>query len=60
MIRCLIITLLFSSTILLNACNTVTGTVEGVGGGVVRDIKTIHHYSTCIFTDTKCGDLDLK
>ena len=60
MIRYLIIALLFSSTILLNACNTVTGTVEGVAGGIVRDVKTIHHYSTCMFTDTKCGDLDLK
>ena len=46
--------------IALNACNTVTGTVEGVAGGVVRDVKTIHHYSTCIFTDAQCGDLDLK
>ena len=60
MIRDLIIILLLSSAILLNACNTVTGTVEGTSRGVVRDIKTIYHYSTCIFTDTHCGDLDLK
>ena len=46
--------------IFLNACNTVTGTVEGTGIGIIKDVKTIHHYSTCIFTDTQCGDLDLK
>ncbi len=46
--------------IFLNACNTVTGTVEGTALGVVKDVKTIHHYSTCIFTDAQCGDLDLK
>ena len=44
----------------LSACNTVTGTIEGTALGVVKDVKTIHHYSTCIFTDTECGDLDLK
>ena len=60
MIRNLIIASMFALLILLNACNTVTGTVEGVAGGVVRDVKTIHHYSTCIFTDVQCGDLDLK
>ena len=60
MIRYLIIALLFSSTILLNACNTVTGTVEGTVLGIYNDVKTIHHYSTCVFTDTECGDLDLK
>ena len=60
MIRDLIIILLLSSAILLNACNTVTGTVEGTALGVVKDVKTIHHYSTCIFTDTECGDLNLK
>ena len=46
--------------IFLNACNTVTGTVEGTGRGIIKDIKTIHHYGTCIFTDAQCGDLDLK
>ena len=54
-----LILLLFSFNI-LNHCNTVTGTVEGTALGVVKDVKTIHHYSTCIFTDTECGDLDLK
>ena len=44
----------------LIACNTVTGTVEGTSRGIIKDVKTIHHYSTCIFTDTQCGDLDLK
>ena len=44
----------------LNACNTVTGTIEGSTRGIVRDTKTIYHYSTCIFTDIRCGDLDLK
>lgn len=60
MIRAILVLMLFLSTILLNSCNTVTGTVEGVGGGIVRDVKTIHHYSTCVFTKVQCGDLDLK
>ena len=46
--------------ITLNQCNTVTGTVEGTALGVVKDVKTIHHYSTCVFTNTECGDLNLK
>tara|TARA_Y100000996_G_C22143388_1_gene487222 strand:- start:29 stop:184 length:156 start_codon:yes stop_codon:yes gene_type:complete len=45
---------------LLSACNTVTGTVEGTALGVIKDVKTITHYSTCVFTDTECGDLNLK
>jgi len=45
--------------IILSNCNTVTGTVEGTVRGVAKDAKTIHHYSTCIFTNTQCGDLDL-
>ena len=44
---------------LLSGCNTVTGTVEGTTRGVVKDVKTIHHYSTCVFTKKQCGDLDL-
>ena len=60
MIRYLIISSLFVLLIFLNACNTVTGTVEGTGRGIIKDVKTFHHYSTCIFTDTQCGDLDLK
>ena len=60
MIRNLIIVSLFTLLILLNACNTITGTIEGTTRGVVRDVRTIHHYTTCIFTDTQCGDLDLK
>ena len=42
-----------------NQCNTITGTVEGTAIGVVKDVKTFHHYSTCIFKKTDCGDLDL-
>ena len=60
MIRNLLISCLLVSLIFLNACNTVTGTVEGTGRGIVKDVKTVHHYSTCIFTDTECGDLNLK
>tara|TARA_B100001175_G_scaffold281939_1_gene260662 strand:- start:706 stop:891 length:186 start_codon:yes stop_codon:yes gene_type:complete len=60
MIRNLIISCLFIFLIFLNACNTVTGTVEGTGRGIVKDAKTLHHYSTCIFTGAQCGDLDLK
>ena len=43
----------------LSNCNTVTGTVEGTVRVVYKDIKTTHHYSTCIFTKAQCGDLDL-
>ena len=44
---------------ILNNCNTVTGTVEGTVRGVYKDIKTTHHYSTCIFTKAQCGNLIL-
>ena len=44
----------------LNQCNTITGSLEGTALGVVKDAQTIHHYSTCVFTDTECGDLNLK
>ena len=50
---------MFMTLLLVSACNTVTGTVEGTTRGIIRDTKTITHYSTCIFTDTICGDLDL-
>ena len=52
--------LFITTPIFLTNCNTVTGTVEGTVRGVVKDIKTTHHYSTCIFTKTQCGDLDLE
>ena len=60
MIRNLKIFCLFLIFVFFNACNTITGTVEGTGRGIVKDAKTVHHYSTCIFTDAQCGDLDLK
>ena len=60
MIRYLTISSLFVILILLNACNTVTGTVEGTSRGIINDVKTFHHYGTCIFSDTQCGDLNLK
>ena len=41
------------------SCNTVTGTIEGTALGVVKDIKSTYHYSTCVFTKVTCGDLDL-
>ena len=50
---------LFSVLLLFSACNTVTGTVEGTSRGIVKNVKTIHHYSTCVFTKKQCGDLDL-
>ena len=43
----------------LNNCNTVTGSIEGTAIGVAKDVETFYHYSTCVFTDTQCGDLDL-
>ena len=60
MIRILIIISMFVLMIFLSACNTVTGTVEGTTTGIIRDTRTIYHYSTCIFTDTQCGDLNLN
>ena len=45
---------------IFSACNTVTGTVEGTARGIVKDVKTISHYSTCIFTKEQCGNLDLE
>tara|TARA_B110001450_G_scaffold248325_1_gene264371 strand:+ start:136 stop:315 length:180 start_codon:yes stop_codon:yes gene_type:complete len=59
MIQKKIILLIFSLSF-LNACNTVTGTIEGTAVGVIKDVKSLHHYSTCIFTKTQCGDLDLE
>jgi len=54
------ILLLIISINFLTSCNTVTGTVEGTALGIVKDVKTIHHYSTCVFTKAQCGDLDLN
>ena len=51
----LVILFLFS----LTGCNTITGSIEGTALGVVKDVKSTYHYSTCIFTKTQCGDLDL-
>ncbi len=59
MIRPIFILFIFIP-LFLTSCNTVTGTVEGTALGVIKDVKTFHHYSTCVFTDTECGDLDLK
>ena len=56
MLRNYILILIF---LIFTGCNTVTGTVEGTALGVVKDVKTTYHYSTCIFTKTTCGDLDL-
>ncbi len=53
------IILLLFLLIFLNQCNTVTGSVEGTALGVIKDVKTTYHYSTCIFTKVQCGDLDL-
>jgi len=50
-------TFFFILLIILNACNTITGTVEGAGIGIINDVKAIHHYTTCVFTDVQCGDL---
>ena len=43
----------------LTGCNTVTGSIEGKALGVVKDVKTTYHYSTCVFSKVQCGDLDL-
>ena len=51
--------LVLSFFIFLGNCNTVTGTVEGTTRGIYKDVKTTHHYTTCIFTKIQCGDLNL-
>jgi len=53
------LTFFFILLVALQSCNTVTGTIEGTAIGVVKDIKTTHHYTTCIFTKIQCGNLDL-
>ena len=45
--------------LILSGCNTVTGTIEGTALGVVKDVKSTYHYTTCVFTDATCGELDL-
>jgi|TARA_B100002052_G_C15533662_1_gene441537 hypothetical protein len=45
--------------LIFSGCNTVTGTIEGTALGVVKDVKSTYHYSTCVFTKVTCGDLDL-
>tara|TARA_B100001059_G_C17271196_1_gene303687 strand:+ start:51 stop:227 length:177 start_codon:yes stop_codon:yes gene_type:complete len=57
----MILKLLLAAILLLIAtgCNTVTGSIEGTALGVAKDVKTTYHYSTCIFTNVQCGDLDL-
>jgi predicted small secreted protein len=47
--------ILFFLLLFLTNCNTVEGTARGI----YKDIKTTHHYTTCVFTKTQCGDLDL-
>ena len=44
--------------LITSGCNTVTGSIEGTALGVVKDVKTTYHYSTCIFTKVQCGNLD--
>ena len=51
--------LILLTFILISNCNTVTGTIEGTVIGVAKDVKTTYHYTTCVFTDVQCGDLDL-
>ncbi len=50
---------IISFLLFFTSCNTVTGTIEGTALGVVKDAKTTYHYTTCVFTKTTCGDLDL-
>ena len=56
MIRRYLIIFIF---VLISGGNTVTGSIEGTALGVVKDIKSTYHYSTCVFTKVQCGDLDL-
>jgi len=53
--RLIVVFILFA----LTGCNTVTASIEGTALGVVKDVKTTYHYSTCVFTKIQCGDLDL-
>ena len=45
--------------LILTGCNTVTGTIEGTALGVVKDVKSTYHYTTCVFTDVTCGDFTM-
>ena len=40
-------------------CNTVTGSIEGTALGVAKDVKTTYHYTTCVFSNVQCCELDL-
>ena len=51
--------LILLTFVLLSNCNTITGTIEGTAIGIAKDVKTTYHYTTCVFTDVQCGDLDL-
>ena len=51
--------LILLTFVLLSNCNTVTGTIEGTAIVIAKDVKTTYHYTTCVFTDVQCGDLDL-
>ena len=51
--------LILLTFVLLSNCNTVTGTIEGTAIGIAKDVKTTYHYTTCVFTNVQCGDLDL-
>ena len=39
--------------------STVTEIAEDKSRCVNKDVKTTYHYSTCVFTNVTCGDLDL-
>ena len=49
----------YSKELIVRDTGSITGTIEGTALGVVKDVKSTYHYSTCVFTKATCGDLDL-
>ena len=45
--------------LIFSGYNTVTGTIEETVLGIVKDVKSTYHYSTCVFTKVTCVGLDL-
>tara|TARA_B110000114_G_scaffold149880_1_gene160466 strand:+ start:496 stop:663 length:168 start_codon:yes stop_codon:yes gene_type:complete len=48
--------LIIFAFITLVGCGTVSSTIEGVVNGAKKDVGSVFHYSTCIFTPVECFD----
>ena len=45
-------------TAIREGCEELSGFL-GCKTKLAKDVKTTHHYTTCVFTSVQCGDLDL-